>query len=261
MTLAELQASFHALATAADAPAAPRADADTFLVGTPDLPAAARLDVYAGMYLARQVDALREEFPATAVVLGDRAFFEAARAYVAVHPSESPDLGQLGRRLAAFLGARPELSRRADVADLAALEWARSEVFFEAEAPPVGPEALAAIAPEALGEARLRLSPALRLLRFRCDPLPAWRAAQAGAAAEAPGPGPGAAAAAVWRCELQAVHAALPTEEADALERALAGAPLAEVCAAFAEQDAPVQGAFEAISSWLAEGWVVGVEA
>jgi hypothetical protein len=39
---------------------------------------------------------------------------------------------------------------------------------------------------------------------------------------------------------------------------ALAGAPLAEVCEAFAPAEAPAREAFEELSSWLAEGWITG---
>jgi hypothetical protein len=255
VTLSELQAAFHALATGAGG--APLA-AEAFLVGSPELGAASRIGIYAGMYLARQVEALREEFPATAAVLGEGPFREVARAYVAAHPSESPDLGQLGRLLATFLRVNPVHAPRPELPDLAALEWARSEVFFEAERAPAGVDALAAIPPDRFAAARLRLAPALRLLRFERDPLPLWRAAEDGATLPPPASGPGAAA--VWRTGHQVFHAALPPAEADALERALAGAPLAEVCDAFAGGAAPVEAAYGALRSWSAEGWVAAVE-
>ena len=95
-----------------------------------------RLEVYANMFLFRQVDALRTDFPDTVKQLGDSAFLEAARSYLREHPSEHPDLGRLGHRFAAFLKAKDGLLP--GVGDLAALEWARSEVFFEAEAEPIG---------------------------------------------------------------------------------------------------------------------------
>jgi hypothetical protein len=44
----------------------------------------------------------------------------------------------------------------------------------------------------------------------------------------------------------------LPDDELRALELAMAGAPFDEICATFGE---PAR-AFEALQSWLAEGWI-----
>lgn len=255
MRLAELQAAFHALATGADRGGTA---ADELLVGTAELGAAERIAIYADMYRVRQSDALREAFPATAAVVGERAFSALVAAYVRAHPSEDPDLSRLGRHLAAFLRGHPEHAPRADVPELAALEWARNEVFFEASRGAIGRDALAALDPDLFADARLRFVPALRLLRFERDPLPLWRAVEHGAPpAACAGPG----AAAVWRPELDAVHGALPADEAEALARAMTGAAVSEICEAFAAAAAPVEAAFAAIASWVDEGWVAGVDA
>src|ERR1700674_2883763 len=91
--------------------------ASTSFVAGPD-----RLHVYADMFLWRQVDALRSDFPQLAAKLGDDAFFVLAERYILAHPSEDPDRGRLGRHFAQFCGD-----------ELAALDWARSEVYLEAE--------------------------------------------------------------------------------------------------------------------------------
>lgn len=168
-----------------------------------------RLDVYARMFIYRQVEALRADFPETAARLGDEGFFALVERYVRAHPSEHPDLGRLGRHFAAFC---PE-----EVRELAALEWARAEVFLEAEATAVGPEEFAR-------NLRVRIIPALRL----------------------------ASRTAVWRKGFDVHEVELDAEEARALELALGGASFAEICGAFA--DAPA--AYAALQSWIAEGWV-----
>ncbi|HZR07939.1 MAG TPA: DNA-binding domain-containing protein [Myxococcales bacterium] len=199
MTLAETQAQFWK-ALYGDA-------ADASFVAGPD-----RLHVYSSMFLFRQVDALRADFPEVAERLGDSGFFEQVRAYVREHPSEHPDLGQLGRHFAAFLKkSNPEL------VELARLEWARSEVFLEAEATAIGVEEFAR-------KLRIRLVPALRL----------------------------AGRTAVWRKGFEVQEAELPAVEARALELALSGAPFADVCGAFGDPAL----AFEALQSWIGEGWL-----
>jgi hypothetical protein len=168
-----------------------------------------RLDVYARMFLYRQVDALRTDFPGTAARLGDEAFFALVERYVRAHPSEHPDLGRLGRHFAAFC---PE-----EVRELAALEWARAEVFLEAEAPPIEAEEFARTL-------QIRIVPALRLV----------------------------SRTAVWRKGFEVQEVELDAEEARALGLALSGASFAEICGAFPD----AQAAYAALQSWIAEGWV-----
>ena len=121
MKLAELQAQFW---QALRAPENARVDV---VVSTPEFSARERLQLYADMYLWRQIAALREDFPCTLGLLGEDAFVELARAYIDAHPSQRASLAKLGARLRAFVPSRP--LARADVADLVALEWARAEAF------------------------------------------------------------------------------------------------------------------------------------
>jgi hypothetical protein len=255
MTLAETQALFHAAVT--------RAEGDRSLeiqrcfAGSAGLGAAERVEIYADMYLWRLVDALREDYPKLAALLGDDRFYALAEAYVREHPSEHHDLGRLGVHLPAFLRAHPDPGRP-DLADLAALEWARSEVFFEAEVERAPQEALAALSTAEFLQARLRLVRALRVLAVENDAVRLWRALEH--EEPVPPPAPGIHAIAVWRKEFEVFHTALDLDEATALEGAAAGDPLSRVCAAFTGRPDAAQAAFSAIASWFEEGWIAGVE-
>jgi hypothetical protein len=167
-----------------------------------------------------------------------------------------PDLGQFGRHLPAFLRRFPA-PERGDLADLAALEWARSEVFFEAPAAPIARDAFAALAPDALLEARLDLVPALRLLRLQHDAVELWRQLEDGETAAAPVAG--ATAVAVWRAGFDVFHAAVPLDEAQAIELARAGEPIPLVCGAFQHREDPAAAAFAALASWADEGWIAAI--
>lgn len=258
MTLAETQARLHAAITGGGPDA--RKGLDGWLVGTPELPAAERVGIYAGMYRARLVDALRQTFPAVAGYLGAERFEGLAADYVDRNPSEHHDVAQLGRRLAGFLREHPA-PERPDLGDLAALEWARQEAFFAPEpgGAPAGASLLAGLPPEAMAAEGLALTPSLELLRLAHDPTPLWRALEGGAEAAPPPSGP--AAVAVWRVGHEVAHAALEANEADALEVALAGGSIADACEAFAGAPEPAQAALRALAGWFAEGWVVGVRA
>jgi hypothetical protein len=253
VTLAETQALFHAAVTGEVPPSRERLEA--CFAGTADLPAAARVGIYAGMYVARLLDALGATFPALRRLLGEERFAALGADYVRRHPSEHHDVGQVGRRLPDFLRSHPDPARP-DLADLALLEWERQEAFFAPTPHGTLPPGALARDPEAFPRTRLAFSPALRVLALEHDPTALWRALEAGEAP--PAPERRAAAVAVWRVGFEVVHARVGEPEAEALLRALAGAPLAEVCEAFAPAEDPAREAFEALSSWLAEGWIAG---
>ena len=53
-------------------------DVEACILGTPDLGAAERVRIYSDMFVWRQVDALREDFPEVAARLGEDRFFRLA---------------------------------------------------------------------------------------------------------------------------------------------------------------------------------------
>lgn len=250
MTLAELQRLFWASATREGLGPVDLAAA---FVGTPALAASARLGIYADMYAWRQIDVLREDFPKLASLLGDAAFHALGEAYLRAHPSAHHSLSRFGEHLEEHLRAHP--GSRPDAADLAALEWARAEVFEEADAEPASPAVLHRLAAAGRFEdVALAAVPALRRLRLRTDVLPLWRRLEDGLAA--PAPSAEGTAAVVWRKGFETFHVALAADEAAAFDLAASGQPLSVVCGAFAERADPVAAAFQAIGSWFAEGWI-----
>ncbi len=233
MNLAGMQDLFWSILQGEDRPV------DAF-TGTISLPASERVAIYKRMVLHRQIDALRETFPKVAAALGDEAFFESAAAYVRAHPSEHPDLAQLGRMFAGVV-------ERADLRELAQLEWARAEVFEAAPAELLSPEEFAALAEdaEAFVHARLQLVPALRLLALGSDVSGLWdETAKVGIARPT--------ALVVWRRGFDVFHVAIDGTEAEAIRLVQDGAPLGEACGAFADPER----AAEALQGWLAEGWL-----
>jgi hypothetical protein len=223
--------------------------------GTGELPAADRVAIYRSMYTARLVAALRETFPNLARFLGGERFGALGEAYLAEHPSEHHDVGRLGRRLADFLRVYPD-PERADLADLAELEWTRNEAFFAPESTVVVADALAAAGVERVAGVRLRMAPSLRVIDLSHDAAALWRSLEAGEDVLPPRDGP---AVAVWRRGFEVFHCTLPLEEAEALRAAMDGEPIEAICGLFADRPDPAAEAHAAISSWFAEGWIAGV--
>lgn len=247
-----MQRRFYHLA--ARAPGSDAIDPAAIFVGTPALDASARVGIYADMFIWRQIDALRDDFPRLSVLLGDGAFYALGEEYLREHPSRNASLSELGRDLPGFLRGWSGAGARTDLADLASLEWTRAKVFEEANVEAEPPERLRAFAADQLPRMRLRFVPALRVVALRHDLAALWQALEDG---ERPGPpSPHEESVAVWRKEFEVFHASLDADEEQALASARAGEPLGTVCEAFAPRPDAVEAAFRAVSSWFADGWI-----
>jgi hypothetical protein len=247
MTLAELQSAFFSLATGAGGHAA-----EDLFVGSTELDAASRIGIYADMFVWRQLDCLRDDFPKLATVMGDEAFDALATAYLAEHPSRDPSLAKLGQHLPGFLVRHA--GERADLADLATLEWARTEVFDERDARVAAPIVLAELASSG---GAMKLIPALRMLRLAHDVARVWQVVEDDQ--PVPQAQPTRNLVVVWRKDFKVFHVQLQAAEASALERAAAGESLGEICEAFEHLADPFDAAFRTIGSWFIEGWIAEV--
>jgi|RhiMetdeSRZDD1v2_1073273.scaffolds.fasta_scaffold55492_2 putative DNA-binding protein len=254
MKLAEIQTALFALTSGEVAPSPERVG---FIAGSGGVSSQRRVEVYADAILAKAAHALGVPFRKLASFLGERRFVELLEAHRASRPPAQRTIVGLVRELPEFLAREPSRWGRADLGDLAALELARHEVFLDAASSVAGPEALASLPERCWPSATLHLVPAVRIVRLAYDVAPLWQCLDEGIT-----PPPPAAAATsflVWRRGLQVFHSVLPATEACALERAIAGAPLPEVCAAFDGEAAPADAAYAALYGWLTDGLVAAV--
>src|SRR5262249_41646063 len=130
---------------------------------TPTLAPADRVEIYSAMYVARLVDALREDFPKLAGALGDAAFADVARAYVARHPSCDPSIRHVGTTFAEFV----ETEHPGWFGDLARLEWAHRDVFDAPDTAPLLAADLRDVPAEDWPELRFAVVPAFARLVTR----------------------------------------------------------------------------------------------
>lgn len=137
---------------------------DQLIVGGPPLGARERLEIYANGHLHRLLDCLKEDYPATLVVIGEDAFRALVSAYLAEHPSDSPSVFGVGRLLPEFIVRHPVASDRPFLGELARLERTLIEVFHAADAPALGAMDLQRIPAEAWPALRLSLHPAVAML-------------------------------------------------------------------------------------------------
>lgn len=124
-----------------------------------------RLEIYSRSYWFRALDSLYDDFPGLLAVLGEQAFHQLSRAYLAEWPSRSFTLRNLGERLAGWLERNPHYAgrRHALALDMVRLEWAHIEAFDMAAEKALGPEDLIELG----ADLRAGLQPYIRLLEFQ----------------------------------------------------------------------------------------------
>ncbi len=128
-------------------------------------PAGKRFAVYRNNVAVGLTEALEVSFPVLRKLVGEDFFKSMAGVFLRQHPPESPILALYGARMADFLQDFAPVSQLGYLPDIARLEQAIRESFHAADAAPIAPTALQALAPEALMGARLHLAPALRIIR------------------------------------------------------------------------------------------------
>ena len=226
------RAFFRALDSGVAGTTSPDAELLGVIQGTAVLDATARVDVYAQMYWMRIADALLEDYPRIAALVGSERFQALVRAYLHRAPSRHPSLSHLGAGFADFLTLQESVE---DVppfaADLARLEWARRCVFMAADARVLALADLRRIAPDDWPTLRLRAIPALTLLALEWPAHEIWAAAGDTAGTDwAPAP----TALRVWRDEGLVYQTRVDAAEHAALVALRAQSTFGDVCAALA---------------------------
>lgn len=186
--------------------------------------------VYSHAWFARLLGALREDYAELAVQLGDDAFHDLAKLYFMVHPSRTFSLRFAGAQLAEFLaGPVAEFFQRRwpFAAELAALEWAKIEVFDAEDSPRLARAELAGVPVEAWAGLRFALVPAHRLLTDRL----------------------------VYRRDEQVFVRALEPDEARALALLRDGAEFGAICAELGS----AERALTLLERWLADALLASV--
>lgn len=231
-----------------------------------------RTGVYADAYRLRLIEVLGNDYPALKAWAGPTAFEQIALAYIEAHPSDQPDARWFGRHLPAFLRSAdwglPAVTNTAR-ADMAALEWALSEVFDAEDLPPASLDDVRQLDPTDWPGLRMQLMPSLRRLRLHSNAL-AVRLAhdqQQDQELDLPLPPPQslpAHEALVWRHELRVYHRALDADEALALDAVALGADFSGLCEAMLPllpaDEIPARAA-GLLARWLTEGCLSTVQA
>ena len=139
------------------------------VTGNDRLSPAEQVDIYRRQFWLRHVDALRDDYPGLAFVLGDDLFEAFCRAYLAACPPTSPTLRDLGSdivRFAQTYDGFPE-GKAALARDMVRYENAFVDLFDGADPPPLDPAKVQGMPEDGWATARIVLHPLL--VRMRLD--------------------------------------------------------------------------------------------
>ena len=142
-------------------------------------PAGHRFAVYRNNVAASLRAALAKAFPLLRRLLGEAFFDAVAGVFLRQYPPESPVLWQYGAAMPLFLQEFTPVAHLPYLPCVARLELALRHSYHAADAAPLDPGVLAALPPDRLVKARLRLAPALRLLQSPWPVHGIWQAHQA----------------------------------------------------------------------------------
>lgn len=134
-----------------------------------------RFAVYRNNIAVSLTEALRTGFPILRRLLGDDNFDRMAGLYLRAAPPDTPLMMHYGATLPAFLAGFAPLQHIGYLPDVARLELALRRSYHAADAVPIDPARLAAMAPDDLMRARLSFAPALELIRSPWPLFDIWR--------------------------------------------------------------------------------------
>jgi hypothetical protein len=226
------------------------AEIDRVIKPSKTLTSVERVGVYQGMYLLRMVEALENDFPAVAHLLGSDKFGELVTAYVAAHPSRSYSLNHLGDHFPGFVRTSPGIRRRAFAADLARLEALVTEVFDAEESPTWPAEEIGRIPEDAWETAVLKPIAALRLGAFG-HPVNAYFQSFKDDDHDHPSTARKATWVVVWRRDYEVWRRDLDKAQYQFLSALVRGRPFGK---AVAEAARGLQGSGEQLFRWLRDG-------
>jgi hypothetical protein len=227
---------------------------------TPAVPASTRLAVYSNAYRIRLADALAANMPRLKELLGPEEFGAIAAAYVDAHPSQFASIRWFGDRLAHVL--EQSHSSQPWLAELARWEWALATSFDAADAPTVGVECLAAVAPGDWGELRLKFHPSVQYLELATNAQALFKALAEEEAPPQPAilehPQPWL----LWRQDLKTQYRSLDPAETAALLVMRSGGTFGEMCEVLCEwhdaDEVPLAAA-GMLKRWIVDALLIAV--
>ncbi len=138
-------------------------------------PAGKRFDVYRNNVVLSLSDALSDAYPVVEKLVGEKFYQAMAGVFVRMYPPKTPILSDFAPEFPDFLASFPPVAKLTYLPDVARLERARTQAYHALDATPIGGGALAALTPEQMSDAKLRLHPSLHIISSPFPVFAIWR--------------------------------------------------------------------------------------
>lgn len=229
------------------------------VVATSRVPVATRLAIYSDAYRARLAEALENNFPVLAKLLGSEQFAQLARRFVESHRSAHYSIRWYGAQLPELLAAQSPYREQPVLADLATWEWKMTLAFDAADSASLEAAELEKLTPDRWAEVRLALHPSAQVLALRTNAPAIWRALNRDDAPPAFAQGEPQSWL-IWRRGLDTWFRSIDAVEAGALSFIAGGTSFGSLCEMLAhnrDEDAAATAAAKLLRSWLDDGLLV----
>lgn len=251
--------------TPVDAEPALREGVERIVSGNERLTPHQQAEIYRGQFWLRHRDALYEDYPGLAYILGEEPFEQFVRAYLLACPPDSWTLRDLGNRIASFAAGYEGFAadKAALARDMATFELAFIDIWDGPHTEPIQLAKVEALPPEKWIEAEIAFHPLLTLLalehpvhelrtKIRADEQPSLDVPR------------GPTFVALWRGDDQRVHyRGISSSEHALVESLQSGDPLGVACDRAAERaDDPSALAGQLAGwfrGWAVRGWIADV--
>jgi hypothetical protein len=220
---------------------------------TSRVPVATRLAIYSDAYRARLAEALENNFPVLAKLLGGEQFAGLARRFIEQHTSAHYSIRWYGAQLPDLLAGESPYRERPLLSELAHWEWKMTLAFDAADAAPLRASKLEALTPDQWAEVRLAPHPSAHVLVLRTNAPAVWRALNRDEAPPAFMQGE-TQSWLIWRRGLDTYFRSVEGVESEALSFVAGGQTFGALCEMLAQkrdEDAAATEAARLLRRWL----------
>lgn len=230
--------------------------------------ATTRLNIYQNAFFQRLIEALQQDYPTIALLIGQDAFTHLAQKYIYAHPSTYYSIRWFGEHFPAFL--RNESNRlfaennlAAFWQELATFELALLTAFDAADAPTVTPSQLQEIRAEKWADITFQCHSSLQLIPLHWNVVVAWRARHtANLAKFKPKQYQKQSMWMIWRQEFETYFIKLKSDEALLLQAVMAGQSFGTICEDLGRCKSGnkwITHVAHLLQSWIARGLIVAI--
>jgi len=218
-----------------------------------------RLDIYHEAYRLRLLDALKNDYPAVELLLGEDEFEKAMTEYIKQHPSQHPSLRWMGKSVAQFLRTHSSWQQHLYVSELADFEWAQIMAFDAEDSAIATIDDVRKLESSQWLELRLNFQSSVKMLSYYSNAPQLWDALINTQTAPEAQTKKETQDWLIWRNDLQIMYRPIDSIEKWSVESFAQDKNFSEICAGlcawFPEEQVPLKAA-QYLQLWIQNGLV-----